>query len=161
MGAFWGIRSEWGDKLSDRRLSSTLERDRRFSPQRRTLRWSIVSAIVVAAVMVGGAALFGLADARSTFLGASVGFLASSYAAFIGLLLRAEEAGTALAHLYRGEFGKLLITGALSAAAFGFIEDLHAGVFVLALVATLVSSTLGAVVEQMTAGDRGLPVSGK
>jgi Mg/Co/Ni transporter MgtE len=55
----------------------------------------------------------------------------------------------------------LLITGALSAAAFGFIEDLHAGVFVLALVATLVASTLGAVIEQMTASDRRLPFTGK
>lgn len=59
------------------------------------------------------------------------------------------------------EQGEVLITGALSAAAFGFIEDLHAGVFVLALVATLVASTLGAVIEQMTASDRRLPFTGK
>ncbi|MEK9626320.1 MAG: ATP synthase subunit I [Gammaproteobacteria bacterium] len=140
--------------MSDHRPSLTLEEDHRFSPQRRTLRWSIVSAFGAAAVMVGGAVVFGLADVRSTFLGASVGFIASSYAAFIGLFLRAEEAGKALSQMYRGEFGKLLITGTLCAFAFGLIEELNAGTFLIALIGTLISSTLGAVLEQINADRR-------
>lgn len=165
-------RGNWrggGTRLSDDRPSfraleaheQTAQERGRPSPQSRTLRWSIASAFATASIAVIAVALLAEAQVRSSFLGAAVGFIAGSYAAVIGLFLSAEEAGTALAHLYRGEFGKLLITGSLSAAAFGFIEDLHAGVFVLALVATLVASTLGAVVEQMTASDRRLPFTGK
>ena len=66
-------------------------------------------------------------QARSALLGGGIGLVANGYSAwrvFAGPVKTSAEA--TLANLYRAEFGKLVITGALCALAFALIEELTA-----------------------------------
>jgi F0F1-type ATP synthase assembly protein I len=53
-----------------------------------------------------------------------------------------------LLNLYRAEFGKLVIIGALCALAFALIKDLAIAGFLTGLVTALLAATLGAITVQ-------------
>ena len=53
-----------------------------------------------------------------------------------------------LVNLYRAEFGKLVITGALCATAFALVDQLAVGGFLAGLLATLLAATIGAIFAQ-------------
>ena len=95
-------------------------------------------------------ALFAKDQAHSAMTGAGIAFIATGYAVRRVFSLRGEQlledsSGAAtLAGLYRAEFGKLVITGALCAVAFAVVKVL------VGLVATLLSATFGAILAQVS-----------
>ncbi|HIE77169.1 MAG TPA: hypothetical protein EYP93_13560 [Gammaproteobacteria bacterium] len=119
------------------------------TPVGKTL-WRILGVAVMA---VGGVVvLFALlteGQARSALLGGSAGLLANVYAVWRVYAPPADtSAQRELLNLYRAEFGKLVITGALCALAFALIKDLAIAGFLTGLVTALLAATLGAITVQ-------------
>jgi len=119
------------------------------TPVGKTL-WRILGAAVIA---VGGVvvllALLTDGQARSALLGGIVGLLANVYAVWrVYASLVDASAERTLLNLYRAEFGKLVIIGALCALAFALIKDLAIAGFLTGLVTALLAATLGAITVQ-------------
>ena len=119
------------------------------TPVGKTL-WRILGVAVMA---VGGVVvLFALlteGQARSALLGGSAGLLANVYAVWrVYASLVDASAERTLLNLYRAEFGKLVIIGALCALAFALIKDLAIAGFLTGLVTALLAATLGAITVQ-------------
>ena len=115
----------------------------------RMLGWTLGAAAVATAIAVALLAALTEGQARSALLGGGIGLVANGYSAwrvFAGPIKTSAEA--TLANLYRAEFGKLVITGALCALAFALIEELTAAGFLAGLVSALLASTLGAIIAQ-------------
>ncbi|MEC9079628.1 MAG: ATP synthase subunit I, partial [Pseudomonadota bacterium] len=94
-------------------------------------------------------ALLADGQARSALLGGGIAFVANGYSVWRVFSAPADVSGAmTLANLYRAEFGKLVITGALCALAFGLVEDLALGGFLAGLLATLIAATIGAIFAQ-------------
>ena len=113
------------------------------------LRWVFVFA---GATMVLTAALLALlvdGQARSSLLGGGIAFVANGYSVWRVFSVPANISGEAtLVNLYRAEFGKLVITGALCATAFALVDQLAVGGFLAGLLATLLAATIGAIFAQ-------------
>jgi F0F1-type ATP synthase assembly protein I len=113
------------------------------------LRWVFVFA---GATMVLTAALLALlvdGQARSSLLGGGIAFVANGYSVWRVFSVPADISGEAtLVNLYRAEFGKLVITGALCATAFALVDQLAVGGFLAGLLATLLAATIGAIFAQ-------------
>ena len=113
------------------------------------LRWVFVFA---GATMVLTAALLALlvdGQARSSLLGGGIAFVANGYSVWRVFSVPADISGEAtLVNLYRAEFGKLVITGALCATAFALVDELAVGGFLAGLLATLLAATIGAIFAQ-------------
>ena len=114
-----------------------------------TLRWVLVFAgatMVLTAILL---AMLADGQARSALLGGGIALLANGYSVWRVFSAPAETSGeAALANLYRAEFGKLVITGALCAMAFAFADNLAVGGFLAGLLATLLAATIGAIFAQ-------------
>ena len=88
------------------------------------LRWVLVSAGAAAFITTMLLALLADGQARSALLGGGIAFVANGYSVWRVFSAPTDVSGAmTLANLYRAEFGKLVITGALCALAFGLVED--------------------------------------
>ena len=120
------------------------------------IRWTLAVTATTAVIVILFFALFAKDQAHSAMTGAGIAFIATGYAVRRVFSLRGEQlledsSGAAtLAGLYRAEFGKLVITGALCAGAFAVVKDLEVVGFLVGLVATLLSATFGAILAQVS-----------
>ena len=113
------------------------------------LRWVPVFAGAMMVLMATLLALLTDGQAQSSLLGGGIAFVANGYSVWRVFSAPAEISGeAALANLYRAEFGKLVITGALCAMAFALVDDLAVGGFLAGLLATLLAATIGAIFAQ-------------
>ena len=113
------------------------------------LRWVFVFA---GATMVLTAALLALlvdGQARSSLLGGGIAFVANGYSVWRVFAVPADISGEAtLVNLYRAEFGKLVITGALCATVFALVDQLAVGGFMPGFLAKMIAATIGAIFAQ-------------
>jgi F0F1-type ATP synthase assembly protein I len=113
------------------------------------LRWVLVFAGVAMVLTTGLLALLADGQARSSLLGGGIAFVANGYSVWRAFSAPVDTSGAAtLGNLYRAEFGKLVITGALCAAAFALVDHLAVGGFLAGLLATLLAATMGAIFAQ-------------
>ncbi len=120
------------------------------------IKWSLAVTASTAVIVILFFVVFAKDQAQSAMTGAGIAFIATGYAvrrvfSARGRELLEDSSGAAtLAGLYRAEFGKLVITGALCAVAFVAVKDLEVVSFLVGLVATLLSATFGAILAQVS-----------
>ena len=115
------------------------------------IKWSLAVTASTAVIVILFFVVFAKDQAQSAMTGAGIAFIATGYAVRRGRELLEDSSGAAtLAGLYRAEFGKLVITGALCAVAFVAVKDLEVVSFLVGLVATLLSATFGAILAQVS-----------
>ncbi len=130
------------------------------TPVGRTLWRFLGVAVIAVGAVVALLALLTEGQARSALLGGGAGLLANVYAVWRVYVSPADaSAERALLNLYRAEFGKLVITGALCALAFALIKDLAIAGFLAGLVTALLAATLGAITAQSS--DTAPPAAGR
>jgi F0F1-type ATP synthase assembly protein I len=113
------------------------------------LQWVFVFAGATMVLTAGLLALLVDGQARSSLLGGGIAFVANGYAVWRVYSAPVDVSGEAtLVNLYRAEFGKLVITGALCATAFALVDQLAVGGFLAGLLATLLAATIGAIFAQ-------------
>jgi len=113
------------------------------------IRWVVVFAGAAIVLTAGLLALLADGQARSSLLGGGIALVANGYSVWRVFCAPADTSGVAtLANLYRAEFGKLVITGALCAMAFALVDHLAVWGFLSGLLATLLAATIGAIFAQ-------------
>tara|TARA_Y100000294_G_scaffold48855_1_gene45889 strand:- start:331 stop:834 length:504 start_codon:yes stop_codon:yes gene_type:complete len=125
-------------------MAVTLRQNSATSVQTIFVRVLILPAAVVAALVVILAA-FAAEQGRSALIGGGIGLVASGYSVWRTFATsRPTTAQGELFTLYRAEFGKLVIIGALCALAFAAVDGLRVAGFLGGLVTAVLGGTIAA-----------------
>ena len=89
-------------------------------------------------------------NVRSSLFGMGISIAANGYAAWRVFSRTAEEAGqNELLMLYRAEFGKLVIVGALCAVVFSTVEEIRITGFLVGLLTGMIAATVAVVTQKV------------
>ncbi len=103
------------------------------------------ATIIVAAAM----GLYGAVASYSALLGGAIYAVANAYAGWRIFSPRSNASAQAeLSNIYRAEFGKLVVVGALCAATFASIQAINIVAFVIGCAGAIVAGAIGASTTQ-------------
>ena len=89
-------------------------------------------------------------DVRSALFGAGISVAGNGYAAWRVFSRQAKgSGGSELFTLYRAEFGKLVIVGALCAAVFAVVDDIRIAGFLAGLVSGMIAATVAVATQKV------------
>ncbi len=118
---------------------------RALSTVKRALLAQLSVTIVLASVLV----FHGTVAAYSALLGGAIYALANAYAGWrIFSLGNDESPHGELGNIYRAEFGKLVMIGALCAATFASVHTINIVAFVVGCAASMIAGAVGASICQ-------------
>ena len=89
-------------------------------------------------------------DVRSALFGAGISVAGNGYAAWRVFSRQATGSGESeLFSLYRAEFGKLVIVGALCAAVFAAVDEIRIAGFLAGLLGGMIAATVAVVTQKV------------
>ena len=115
-----------------------------------TLKRVLIAQLMALVVVVIAFQVLAPADMRSVLFGAGISLVGNGYAAWQVFSRSAKKPTQGeLFNLYRAEFGKLVIVGALCAAVFATVEEVRIVGFLTGLLVGMITATVAVVTQRV------------
>ena len=119
-----------------------------------TLKRVLIAQLGALGVVVFVLYVFAPSDVRSALFGAGISIVGNGYATWQVFLRQTSGSGESeLLNLYRAEFGKLVIVGALCAVVFAAVDEIRIGGFLAGLLSGMLAATATVAMQKVQLRD--------